>query len=172
VTSSSLEVLAALALNDGEFTKHMQVLDPNNIPKFYKEYVEEVQNRIEENARLEFECIWKEHAETKLPRTLITDKLSEKINKLNDNIQRSDLWKEETIRKRVLADALPKKLQSLIGLDAIIQRVPQAYLQAIFGAYLASNYIYRFGLGASEFRFFEFMANYTETGLDGISKKN
>ena len=31
---------------DGEFTKHMQVLDPNNIPKFYKEYVEEVQNRF------------------------------------------------------------------------------------------------------------------------------
>src|SRR5207245_372160 len=40
VTSSSLEVLAALALSPEEHKQHMQVKDLNNPPKFYRDYVE------------------------------------------------------------------------------------------------------------------------------------
>jgi glutamate dehydrogenase len=66
VTSSSLEVLAALTLRDDEFAKHMAVpTDPDaDVPEFYQEYVREVQAKIDENAQLEFECLWKEHART------------------------------------------------------------------------------------------------------------
>ena len=56
VTSSSLEVLAALALTPEEHEKHMRVKD-GNIPQFYAEYVKLVQDKIERNARQEFECI-------------------------------------------------------------------------------------------------------------------
>ncbi len=61
VTSSSLEVLAALALDESEFMQHMAVTDPKNIPKFYSDYVTEIQQRIAQDADLEFECIWREH---------------------------------------------------------------------------------------------------------------
>ena len=56
VTSSSLEVLAALSFGDEEFATHM-----NGNADFYKRYVEEVQNSVEANARLEFNCIWSEN---------------------------------------------------------------------------------------------------------------
>ena len=36
VTSSSLEVLAALALDDVEFSKYMAVTDEHNPPTFYQ----------------------------------------------------------------------------------------------------------------------------------------
>jgi glutamate dehydrogenase len=52
VTSSSLEVLAALAFTDSEFLEHMQVREKT--PQFYAEYVKAVQQIIEKNAELEF----------------------------------------------------------------------------------------------------------------------
>jgi glutamate dehydrogenase len=67
VTSSSLEVLAALSLSDGEFEEHMTVKGEIP-PPFYSAYVVEVQQKIEENANLEFECIWKEHEKSKISR--------------------------------------------------------------------------------------------------------
>ena len=35
-----------------------QVHDEANPPPFYQEYVKDVQATIEENAQLEFECLW------------------------------------------------------------------------------------------------------------------
>lgn len=160
VTSSSLEVLAALAMNDTEFSEHMQVLDSANAPKFYQTYVQEIQTRIEDNADLEFECIWKEHELTKTPRHVLTDKVSDKINSLNDMIQESVLWHNVTLRHRVLDEAIPRTLIDLLGLDTILKRVPENYVRAIFGAYLASRYVYKHGLSANEFAFFEFMQHY------------
>jgi len=56
VTSSSLEVLAALCLNNQEFEEHMCV--KNGVaPEFYKSYVVDVQNTIESNARQELSVI-------------------------------------------------------------------------------------------------------------------
>jgi glutamate dehydrogenase len=52
VTSSSLEVLAALAFTEEEYSQHMCVKD-NRTPEFYEKYVQEVKERIAENARLE-----------------------------------------------------------------------------------------------------------------------
>jgi len=160
VTSSSLEVLAALALSDEEFKEHMQVVDDENPPPFYTEYVLEVQRIIEEHAREEFECLWHESEIYKTPRCELTDILSEKINNLNEQISRSKLWENVAIRERVITSFIPRNLVKLLGVEKIMERVPDEYLKAIFGAYLASRFIYSRGLHAGEFGFFEFMSDF------------
>jgi len=57
VTSSSMEVLVALAVGEQEFNKHFRVQADGSVPKLYKAYVEEIIKRVEENARLEFENV-------------------------------------------------------------------------------------------------------------------
>lgn len=157
VTSSSLEVLAALAMPAAEFEAHMCVKDKSNPPPFYKEYVSEIQQRIEADADLEFECIWREAERTRTPRYLLTDAVSDKINTLNDVIQKSPLWDNHALRNVVLMKAVPKRLTEKLGLQTVLDNVPESYLQAIFGAYLASRYVYKYGLESNEFGFFDFM---------------
>ena len=158
VTSSSLEVLAALAIPSDEFERTMCVKEGSDkLPVFYQEYVKEIQDRIEADAELEFRCIWKESAQTGVPRYLLTDHVSDKINSLNHFIQQSSLWNNIALRHTVLSHAIPRKLIELLGLEAILKRVPDSYIQAIFGAYLASRYVYKVGLEANEMAFFEFM---------------
>jgi glutamate dehydrogenase len=36
-------------------------------------------------------------------------------------------------------------------------QVPDNYLRAIFGSYLASRFVYEYGVSASQFAFFDFM---------------
>jgi len=172
VFSSSLEVLAALSMNDEEFSSHMQVKDLKNVPPFYKAYVEEIQQRIVENAALEFECIWKEHENTKIPRCILTDKISDKINVLNDQIQNSFLGNDLALREKVLSEAIPIRLLELLGLETVSKRVPEAYIKAVFGAYLASRFIYKFGISASELSFFEFMHSWQTRNLNQIIQNN
>ncbi|EPE34114.1 NAD(P)-binding Rossmann-fold containing protein [Glarea lozoyensis ATCC 20868] len=159
VTSSSLEVLASLSFDDAGFLEHMCVGSDGQTPEFYKAYVKGVQEIIKENARLEFEAIWKEHKATKIPRSTLSDTLSIAITKLDEELQKTDLWKNETLRRSVLQDALPKLLLEKIGLDLIIKRVPDNYLRAIFGSYLASRFVYQFGSAPSQFAFFNFMSD-------------
>ncbi|CAK7236876.1 NAD-dependent glutamate dehydrogenase [Sporothrix bragantina] len=158
VTSSSLEVLASLSFDDAGFREHMCHNEKGVAPDFYKAYVKEVQKKIQENARLEFEAIWREHEETGVSRSVLSDKLSVAITTLDEELQKSDLWEDEKIRRHVLGDALPRLLLDQIGLDTIIQRVPDAYLRAIFGSFLASRFVYEFGSSPSQFAFFDFMS--------------
>eukprot|EP01133_Synstelium_polycarpum_P011640 gene11640-13590_t len=156
VTSSSLEVLSALALSDEEFVMNMCVKD-GVVPDFYNAYIKDVHHTIEENARLEFECIWKEHEKTKTPRSILTDLISNKINELDDSIQTSPLWDNIDLRKKIISQACPKVLLNLLGVDKIIERVPVAYVKAIFGSYLASRFVYQCGLSSPEFAFYSFI---------------
>jgi len=157
VTSSSLEVLAALVMTDPEHSEHMQVKDAANPPSFYQEYVKQIQQIIQNNAQLEFEAIWREQEITGLPRCVLTDKISEKINQLNDQISASSLYEKSELRNKIMGLAIPKKLQELVPLETIVERLPSAYGRAIFGAYLASHFVYKYGLSPSEFAFFEFL---------------
>jgi glutamate dehydrogenase len=165
VTSSSLEVFAALALDDETFAKHMAVSDEHNIPPFYLRYVQEIHRRIETDADLEFECIWRENLRTGTHRYLLTDQVSDKINQLNDSIQNSSLWNNVELRRNVMLQAIPPALIELVGLDKIIERTPDNYLKAIFGAHLASRYVYKYGLDANEMLFFMFMQSYHPKAL-------
>ena len=60
VTSSSFEVQAALSMKDQEFMELMTIQN-NEIPEFYKMYVEDIIKKVEEKANMEFEYIWNEH---------------------------------------------------------------------------------------------------------------
>jgi glutamate dehydrogenase len=126
VTSSSLEVLASLSFDDEGFIENM-CEGQNGMPEFYDAYVKEVQEIIKQNAKLEFEAIWREYEETGTPRSVLSDALSVAITKLDEELQNTPrLWNNETWRRAVLKDALPKLLLDKIGLDLIIQRVSPA----------------------------------------------
>lgn len=156
VTSSSLEVLASLSFDDEGFKEHMCVdAKTGEPPQFYQDYVREVQAKICENARLEFEAIWRENEQTGESRSILSDKLSVAITELDEKLQQSDLWTNDTIRHGILKDALPQLLLKKIGLDTIISRVPESYLRSIFGSYLASRFVYEYGIEPSQFAFFD-----------------
>ncbi|RSL38796.1 NAD-specific glutamate dehydrogenase [Fusarium sp. AF-6] len=158
VTSSSLEVLASLSFDDEGFVENMCHNANGEAPQFYKDYVKQVQLKIQDNARLEFEAIWREHQETGTPRSVLSDKLSVAITDLDEKLQHSDLWDNEKIRRSVLKDALPHLLLEKIGLDTLIERIPDSYLRSIFGSYLASRFVYEFGSSPSQFAFYDFMS--------------
>lgn len=160
VTSSSLEVLAALAMSDKEHEEWMQVKN-GRVPEFYEQYVNEVIARIKRNARVEFELLWDEHLKTGTPRCVLTDVLSDKINELTAFIENSPLlWNKKRVRRAVLNKALPSLLINRVGLERIMERVPEAYLLACFSSYLASGFVYRYGLKATEFDFYQHMQRF------------
>ena len=164
VTSSSLEVLASLACTEGEHNDLMCVPADGVAPEFYERYVVEVQEKIEENARLEFEALWREKSTGKHKYLVtVTDLLSKKINSLNDTLQGSPtLAKNPKLQKMILGKALPKLLIEKIGLDAILERVPHSYLLAICGCYFASQYVYKYGLNGSEVQVLDFIQEFQE----------
>lgn len=123
VTSSSLEVLASLSFDDAGFIENMCIRDDGSAPQFYNDYVKQVQEIIKNNARLEFEAIWREHQETGEPRSILSDTLSIAITKLDEELQNTELWDNVQLRKAVLRDALPNLLLEKIGLDTIMERV-------------------------------------------------
>ena len=159
VTSSSLEVLAALALSDDEYDELMCVKN-GRVPEFRQKYVQEIISIIQENASLEFEVIWRENAARGIPRSILSDKLSEKINQVTDAIYSSQLWQNENLFRNVIQCCCPQVLLEYIKLDVLLQRVPVTYLRALFASSLASRYIYRYGLEANEIHFFEFLKEY------------
>lgn len=123
VTSSSMEVLASLAFDDASFIENMCVKDDGTVPPFYDEYVKQVQATIKQNAFLEFEAIWREHEQTGVSRSLLSDRLSVAITDLDEELQKTELWNDLKLRKSVLSDALPNLLLKKIGFDTIVERV-------------------------------------------------
>ena len=158
-------------MDDAMFAKHMQVdVESQETPEFYQDFVREVQHIIEENARLEFECIWAEveraaaTEEPKRYRSELTDVLSKRINMLTEQIEQSALWDTTETRNAVLARALPQTLLDLVGFEGILGRVPESYLRAIFGSYLASRFVYTGGLSATALDFYTFMGRFGGEG--------
>lgn len=147
-------MLAALSFDDKDFIEHMCVCN-GKIPEFYGNYVTEVQKTIQRNARLEFETLWREHKVTGKAISIISDELSLAITNLDEELQRTELWTNMSLRNSVLQEALPKCLVETVGLDEILKRVPINYLRSIFGSYLASRFIYEYGCNSSQFAFFD-----------------
>ncbi|MDZ7341853.1 MAG: hypothetical protein ONB27_10900, partial [candidate division KSB1 bacterium] len=159
VTSSSFEVLASLALTDEEYQQQMCVTN-GKTSKFRQQYVKDVIDKICDNARLEFEVLWNENKASKTPLAILSDQLSDKINKVSDSIHNSDLWKNQAMLRSVVEQHCPPSLVKLIGIDTILKRVPQNYLRAIVSSWLASHFIYRFGLHADEIDFHNFLSQF------------
>lgn len=160
VTSSSLEVLAALSFEDGEFAEHMAADADGNFPDFYQRYVQEIIERVESNARNEFEFIWKENARSGRRTCELTLELSENMNDLFDVILASSLYENERVRRNVLKDFFPKTLLAHLGYDTLMGRIPESYLKATFAKYLASQYYYDKGTDSNVYEFYEFVNRY------------
>jgi glutamate dehydrogenase len=156
VTSSSLEVLASLALSDEEYEQLMCVRD-GRVSDFRRRYVEEIIEIVKDNAAAEFETIWKANAVKKIPRAVLTDLLSEKINQIKDAVATSDLASNEALFASALRCCIPKVLIKMVGFERILERVPHSYQKALFASALASQYVYRYGLEANEINFYDFV---------------
>jgi glutamate dehydrogenase len=156
VTSSSLEVLASLALTDDEYGNYMIVRNGRE-SDFRKAYIEQIIAKIRRNARLEFLALQREHRRTGVPCSVLSDRLSSKINELADAIQASRLCGDPEVVRAVVADYCPKVLVELLGVEAILSRVPASYVCAIVASHLASMYIYAKGLNANEIDFYRFI---------------
>eukprot|EP00922_Rhytidocystis_sp_ex-Travisia-forbesii_P050843 GHVS01075524.1.p1 GENE.GHVS01075524.1~~GHVS01075524.1.p1 ORF type:complete len:1134 (+),score=188.64 GHVS01075524.1:168-3569(+) len=158
VTSSSLEVLAALAMTDTEFAEHMMVEDINKPPPFYTQYVSEVQQKIEENAKLEFLALWSEGNRTGKPRCDLTDMLSAKILQMNNQVLASPtVWQDQELVEAALTSAIPKALvPGIMSLETLKERVPESYLKAIFSSFLSARFYYEYGWNSSPFVLFDY----------------
>jgi glutamate dehydrogenase len=156
VTSSSLEVLASLALTDEEYASRLVVKD-GKVPAFREAYVRDVVKIIKENARLEFESLWNEHKLKGVPLSVLSDELSNKINKITDAISRSSLAEDQELSTRVLEKHCPPTLVDAVGVQEMFNRIPRNYTKAIVSSWLASHFIYTRGLEAGEVDFHEFL---------------
>ncbi|MEJ2108374.1 MAG: NAD-glutamate dehydrogenase [Acidobacteriota bacterium] len=160
VTSSSLEVLASLAMTDSEYEEHMCV-NEGKTPEFRDRYIKDVLDRIRNNARMEFEVLWNENRKTRTPLSILTDRLSLRINTVSDSIRNSDLWQDSKTFRTVIENHCPPSLVQMVGMERILQRVPKNYLQAIVSAWLASHFIYEYGLKADEIDFHTFLRRFS-----------
>ena len=151
-----LDPLAGLALADAEFDELMCVRE-GAITEFRQKYIAEIVEFVKNNADLEFGIIWKENKAKGIPRAVLTDLISEKINRIKDAVTASGLFENKVLVKRVIAKGVPPALVEKAGVDRILKRVPEAYLKALFASALAGHYIYKFGLDANEINFYEFL---------------
>ncbi|QOU18737.1 hypothetical protein BRETT_001805 [Brettanomyces bruxellensis] len=165
VTSSSMEVLAALSLDDDQF-KHNMCLDAESgeLPAFYKTYVKQDEANIVEKAKLEFNLLWKLKEETGKTFSELSDTLSVAINTLADQLRESDeLWKQDlSFRNHVIAAAVPPVLLQTVGIDALVRRIPDAYLKAMFATKLAGEFVYTRGVHPNPATFLQFISELKE----------
>jgi glutamate dehydrogenase len=142
VTSSSLEVLAGLALSTEEYT-NLMIFKDGKPSEFYQNYVKDVQAKITENAAAEFQCLWREHARLQgaKPRTTISDELSSTLNNLQAELEGSDLFDDVPSKRGVMARAIPETLVKEIGLDTLLERLPEPYQRALFSSWVGSRFV-------------------------------
>jgi|GEM_PF-180212 len=152
VNSSSLEVLAGLALSDQDFIANMTQKDNEDAPKFRKEYIKDILEIIKHNARLEFEALWLAHQTSSKSYTQLSDILSKKINRVNALIVASDLFEDMELRRAVLSSYVPKPLMDKIGMDEFMDNVPLNYQKAIFSKHIASRFVYATDLFGDDLR--------------------
>lgn len=131
-----------LALSTQGYLDHM--IFKNGKPStFYQNYVRDVQQKIKENAAAEFQCIWREHARLQgsKPRTTISDELSSTLNDLQAELECSDLFEDMPSRKGVMRRAIPKTLVEHVGLETLLERLPEPYQRALFSSWVASHFV-------------------------------
>lgn len=87
-------------------------------------YVSEVQQKIEENAELEFNALWVEGTRTGKPRCDLTDMLSAKILKMHAQVLASPtIWQDEDLVRAALMSAIPKALvPGIMSLETLKER--------------------------------------------------
>ncbi len=164
VISSSLEVLAALALDDGEYERLMTVAAGAPIPAFRARYVEEAIATIVHRADLEFDLLWKTHRERGTPLSELSDAVSERITALTREVAGSSLFANPALRRAALLRHVPKTLLDAVGIEQLTRRLPEAYQRAVVARSVASSFVYRYGLGAGFEDYRRYVEELGETG--------
>jgi len=167
VTSSSLEVLASLSMLQDDHDRLLTApSNDDDLPEFYMRYVESIILQIEKNCCCEFKVIWDASQNSKGEKMLKIDaskKLSQEINSLQDVIARDTL--DNALLRGVLKHALPDLIVKHQGLDTLMERLPEPYIKATCANYLASKYVYEYGIVTSNsFNFHRFMERFA-TGV-------
>jgi len=148
VISSSFEVLAGLALLDEEHDAHMAVRPGGPVPWFRERFIEEVIGAIRHKADQEFSLLWKAHSASGAPLAELSEAVSRRINEITVSIERSNLFEQEAVRRNALRMHSPPVLAEKIGLEALMERLPESYQRAIIARTIASNFVYECGLDA------------------------
>lgn len=101
------------------------------------------------------------------------------MNQLQSDLEVSDLYENMASRKNVLSRALPRTLVDKIGLDVLMQRLPEQvsifavglacrpwligqYQRAVWSAWVSSNYIYECSMAAGNVDFFHFFSKLSQ----------
>jgi glutamate dehydrogenase len=161
VCSSSLEVLSVLAMEEAEHEELMSHEEGSEPPEFYTRFVSQTRECIIQNAQREFRTIWACN-KAGMTKQEATKKISSKIDQLVDHLQEhlrhgmAETERDLFIRS-VLPQAVPPLMVERIGVDKIIARVPTNFLDSIVGSWVASRFVYKHGVSASEVAFFYFM---------------
>ncbi len=158
VTSSSLEVFAALSLDDWTFEKHFMSRN-GKIPDFMENYAGQVVETIRKNARREFDLLWREKEQKQYPFTLLINDVSRKINDITDAVADSDLPDDPVLKRKAIREYTPDSLLDLVGLDTILSRVPEMYLRAVVATKLAADFVYTYGIDGNAVDFYRYISS-------------
>ncbi|OBA26904.1 hypothetical protein HANVADRAFT_24201 [Hanseniaspora valbyensis NRRL Y-1626] len=159
VTSSSMEVLASLALNDSDFVNKFI----KNVDGVYDSYVKFIQAKVCANATAEFDQLWALNQSTGKPISILSDELSVAINKLNDDlIDCKELFAHDLkFKEHLLIDKIiPQVLfeTSSQTKEEVVANIPENYVNAMLSVYLASNYVYKYGAEPNMGKFLAFIS--------------
>ena len=162
VTSSSLEVLASLALTDEECDELMCVRDGDDPGLPARSTSTRILDFIRDNAGPGVRGHLEGERQAKgIPRAILSD--------LDQREDQPDQGRRRRIRpvrgqgprlKKAIECCIPPVLVEKIGVAKILKRVPEAYLKALFASALAGHYVYKYGLEANEINFYEFLQEF------------
>jgi len=163
VTSSSMEVFCSLAMSQADHDANMCVDVGTPPPKLYEDYAMDILKVVRDNADSEFNVMWAELQKGKGSMDT-TERIAAKINFLTDTIFR-DLSEtaDKVIIEKVLKKAFAPSLLAFVGFDNIWKNTPRSYLMAMVATNLASKYVYENGLDASEFKFYNYLKQISDS---------
>ncbi len=145
VTSSSLEVLSSLVLDDKEFERLM-CRHNKTVPEFRKMYVKNIIEVIKNNARKEFNVLWNDNKHTGEPISVLSDKLSELIIRVSNVLKKSNIIKQRQIREYFFENFIPEILLKKSSINSILARLPKNYINAVISKEVASFFVYSTGI--------------------------
>lgn len=152
VTSSSFEVFASLGLSSERYNELM-CIQGSAVPEFRQHYIAWIMETIKAYARAEFELLWQEREATGQTFTALSNIVSEKINRIADSIRESTLAGDPAIQKQMMLEYAPPRLVKMVGIDAVLQTIPDAYIKAVTAVKMATEFVYGRGLRANEVDF-------------------
>ncbi|MCB1114746.1 MAG: NAD-glutamate dehydrogenase [Chlamydiia bacterium] len=138
VICSSFEVLSGLTLGDEKFVENKPTL------------VKEILERLSSCAEAEANLMLKTHKETGIPLTVISDKISERINLFNDQI--SEYLEPITLPDdpddpliRAFLDYCLPTLRDKFQKE-LLQNIPSSHKKAVIACHLSASLVYKKGL--------------------------